>query len=155
MTLRTALVLMAVSGSFLGPFNALSAEPKTDPAVTQATLSGTVCVPGFTKHTRAPSGWLRRLKIRMLGERGEPPSAGRRYQLDHVMPLALGGAVKDPENYALQPAGEAAAKDAIERHLGCLVCAGLVPLETARAAIASDWRAAATQYRGIRCHRWH
>ena len=31
---------------------------------------------------------------------GEPPEAASRYQLDHVMPLMLGGAARERSNYA-------------------------------------------------------
>lgn len=151
--IRSTARLMLVCGLFLAPLTAVLAAPVADPAVTQETVSGTVCVARHTRRIRPSSAWLRNLKLRLLGERGEPPSAAHRYQLDHVMPLVLGGAAKDTANYALQPMGDALEKDRLERHLGCLVCSGAVPLDEARAAFTGDWRSAAARYHRLHCHR--
>jgi hypothetical protein len=120
------------------------AEPlPTNPAVTQATIGDTICRTGWTRTIRPPHGPMRRLKRRMLAEIGEPASHARRYELDHAIPLTLGGAPSDPRNLALQPLKEARQKDAVESCLSSVVCQGRTPLDEAQRAIWTDWRTAA------------
>jgi hypothetical protein len=64
------------------------------------------------------------------------------FQLDHVIPLALGGAPSDPQNFQLMDADDAERKDDVERCLARAVCAGKVGLDEARRRIWLDWRQA-------------
>jgi hypothetical protein len=64
------------------------------------------------------------------------------FELDHRIPLVLGGAPSDPRNLELQPWDEAGEKDHIEACLARAVCAGAIPLDEARRLIWSDWREA-------------
>ena len=68
---------------------------RRNPAVTQATIRTTVCVPGWTAKIRPPASYTNALKIRQLHAAGLDPAA---YEEDHLMPLALGGAPRDPAN---------------------------------------------------------
>jgi hypothetical protein len=66
-------------------------------------------------------------------------------ELDHIVPLDLGGAPLDPRNLQLQPRRgpcNARRKDALEVELSKAVCEGLetLELEDAQAEIAKDWR---------------
>jgi hypothetical protein len=64
------------------------------------------------------------------------------YELDHLVPLELGGAPRDIANLWPQPwDGEANAhmKDAVETFLNREVCRGAVQLVDAQRAIATDW----------------
>jgi hypothetical protein len=66
-----------------------------------------------------------------------------------LIPLALGGHPRKPENLWLQPwDGEwgARVKDRLEVKLKAMVCRGRLTLETARRAIAVDWIAALGNY---------
>jgi hypothetical protein len=78
----------------------------------------------------------------MLAAIGEPIENRNQYELDHIIPLALGGAVIDRRNLALEPISEARQKDAIEACLSSLVCQGKIELEDAQSAIWEDWRKA-------------
>ena len=55
---------------------------------------------------------------------------------DHLIPLELGGAPKDPKNLWPEPIARAHAVDQIEHQLNRQVCAGLIKLATARGRIA-------------------
>ena len=114
-----------------------------NPDVTQATIRTTICVPGWTATVRPPTGYTNALKRRLLRQAGIPlPRAGE-YELDHVVPLATGGAPRDPRNLRLQAwtgADGAHAKDVIEREMQLAVCAGRVTLADARACMASNFR---------------
>lgn len=113
-----------------------------NPAVTQATIGDTICIPGWTK-TQRPSGrYTGRLKIDLIRREGLPEELLVDFQLDHKIPLALGGAGSDPRNFVLQPWDEADDKDRVEACLARAVCAGKITLDEARLRIWRDWREA-------------
>jgi len=72
-----------------------------------------------------------------------------KYELDHFVPLALGGHPRSEDNLWLQKwdgAWNARVKDRLERKLQVMVCAGELTLQSARQAIQNDWHAAYRQY---------
>jgi hypothetical protein len=109
------------------------------------------------------------------GEHRGPMNAGRRdavlrryglpagkhpdYEIDHLIPLCLGGS-DDPSNLWPQPrrtiedAWNAEAKDRLERRICDMVCDGEIDIATAQQAFATDWIAAYQKYYGER-KRWH
>jgi hypothetical protein len=125
----------------------LAAAAKADglsvnPDVTQATIGQTICQGGWTRTVRPYVSTMKQIKAEMLAAIGEPIERRNQYELDHKIPLALGGAVIDRRNLALQPIDEAREKDAIEVCLSSLVCQGKIELEDAQSAIWEDWRKA-------------
>ncbi|MGO8740638.1 hypothetical protein [Rhodoblastus sp.] len=113
-----------------------------NPAVTQATIGKTICLTGWTRTVRPYVGKMKRIKAEMLAAIGEPIDHRNRYELDHRIPLALGGAPISRRNLALEPIGEAREKDAVEVCLSSLVCQGKIDLDDAQSAIWEDWRKA-------------
>ena len=75
----------------------------------------------------------------------------RRYEIDHLIPLSLGGADEAanlwPESLVKQP-WNAHAKNRLEVRLHELVCTGRLPLAQAQKEIAADWIAAYETYIG-------
>jgi hypothetical protein len=74
-----------------------------------------------------------------------------KYELDHYVPLALGGHPRSKDNLWLQPwdgKWSARTKDRLERKLQVMVCAGRLSLKAARDAIRDGWRAAYRKYLG-------
>ena len=71
------------------------------------------------------------------------------YELDFLITPELGGAA-DPRNLWPQPYGatvwNAYVKDELEQHLGRMVCAGALDLDTAQRDIATDWIGAYRRY---------
>lgn len=112
--------------------------------------TGSVCERGGTRPLRASRAELRRVKREMLAELGLGHEHAVLYQLDHRLPLVLGGG-SGRDNLVLQEIGAARRKDQIERRLGCLVCAGALDLDDARAAILDDWQAAWWRFMPLRC----
>ncbi|MGD3108846.1 MULTISPECIES: hypothetical protein [unclassified Streptomyces] len=116
-----------------------------NPDVTQSTINSTICVPGWTKTVRPPASYTNQLKIKQIGEYGYSDTNTADYEEDHLVPLELGGAPRDPKNlwpeprYGDQPA---ASKDSVENKLKVAVCNGQVQLDDARSAIATDWTTA-------------
>jgi len=107
-----------------------------NPAVTQATISWTICVAGWTRRVRPPSSLTSALKVNQMAryhETGNPSS----YEEDHLIPLELGGAPRNPKNLWPEPRPRAGTVDQIENSLKRQVCAGMITLPTARKQIAA------------------
>jgi len=118
-------------------------------AVTQANVDKTICVPGWTSTVRPSTAYTQALKRTMLVRAGLPPADSIKYELDHFVPLAVGGHPRAEDNLWLQRwDGEwnARVKDRLERKLQVMVCSGQIDLLAARTAIQRDWRAAYRQY---------
>ena len=77
-----------------------------------------------------------------MARQGGPAADVGQCELDHHVPLVLGGHPRNPKNLVLQPLeGERGAKneDCLERRLQDLACAGRLMLDEARATIYFDW----------------
>ena len=116
-----------------------------DPRVIQDNISTTICVRGYTKTVRPPLNYTHDLKVRQIAEYGYADTNLADYEEDHLIPLELGGHPTDPKNLWPQSrAGDypAAMKDRVENSLHSKVCAGVMTLAAAQAAIASNWASA-------------
>lgn len=125
----------------------------TNPKVTQANIKTTICVPGYAKTIR-PSGWYTSsVKKKMVGSAGYPLAEGKvisDYDLDHLIPLSVGGDPKSVKNLWPQPrwdVNSSTRKDALEARAKRLVCSGKVRLRVMQRAIAKDWVAASKKYK--------
>jgi hypothetical protein len=119
--------------------------------VTQAKIQQTICIPGWTATVRPSTSYTNAVKAKLLRAQGLPQADAAKYELDHLVPLALGGHPRKPENLWLQPwDGEwgARVKDRLEVKLKAMVCKGRITLERARRAIATNWIAAFKNYVG-------
>lgn len=103
-----------------------------DARVTQATVATTVCVPGYTATVRPPVSYTGPLKVRLMWAYGDldTPSA---FELDHEIPLELGGAPRDPANLWPEPIADARVKDGRENALHRAICNGTTTLAAAQA----------------------
>ena len=116
----------------------------TDPRVTQANIATTICVAGYTKRVRPSASVttpIKRARLAAYGSRG-PLSA---FELDHLIPLELGGAPAAVANLWPEPwigTQGARTKDHVENVLHARVCAKTMRLAIAQQAIATDWRTA-------------
>ncbi len=115
----------------------------TDPAVTQETIGSTICISGYSKTVRPSTSYTNRVKRERMQAYGLLGDITQ-YELDHLIPLSLGGAPAALAN--LWPEAEdgpegATAKDRVENYLHDAVCAGRLSLVTAQEMIARDWLA--------------
>lgn len=110
--------------------------------VTQQTINGTICTHGWTKTVRPTLMESSLIKLHKLSEINKTPKDTHLYELDHIIPLELGGAPSDVKNLQLQLWPEAREKDQVENCLKETVCTGAVSLDEARRMIWEDWREA-------------
>jgi len=119
------------------------------PAVTQATLSATICGSGYTSGIRPP------VSITDPEKRNNAASYSYTDSLhdaeyDHLVSLELGGDPNDSRNLWVEPpspghqpgAGPNNPKDKAENDLHAAVCDGKAQLAAAQNAIATDWTTA-------------
>ncbi len=114
----------------------------TDPRVTQTDIAETICVVGYTKTVRPPLSVTAPIKIDRMRAYGLDAPL-RDYELDHLIPLELGGAPDDVANLWPEPwdgSKGAAAKDVVERAVHDAVCAHRISLADAQRRFALDWR---------------
>lgn len=114
------------------------ARGAADLAVTQANIGQTVCRLGYTHSIRPPKEWSQALKARLLWEQRLPGTPAD-YELDHLIPMGLGGAPRDPANLWLQRWDEARLKDEDEHKLYYAVCSGRMTLEQAQRRMLDKW----------------
>lgn len=112
-----------------------------DPAVTQANINSTVCSSGYTTAVRPPASVTDAFKVTVVAAYGEQDSSTT--ELDHLVPLELGGASTAsnlwPEPNRTGATGVDNPKDSVEDAANHAVCDGQMTLAAAQRAIASNW----------------
>ncbi len=111
-----------------------------------------ICTSGYTRTVRNVSAATRR-SVFQAYRIPYPPARGA-YELDHLIPLELGGG-NAATNLWPEPhhgVGSASVKDQLENHLHALICNGQLGLGTAQRAIVGDWHTAASTYGSVREH---
>lgn len=112
-----------------------------NPSITQDNIRNTICVPGYTKTVRPPASYTTPLKIRLMQSYGFTDSRSN-YELDHLIPLEIGGNPYDVRNLWPEPGyGEYNfhIKDRYENYLNNAVCSGSLSLSDAQKDIATNW----------------
>ena len=143
--LVTLSFLLAASGAF-----AQSSET-LNPDVHQDTIATTICQKGYTKSVRPATSYTNGVKRKLMREQGiDFDEHAADYELDHIIPLTLGGHPRNIHNLQLQKwDGEDGAKmkDKLEVKLSHMVCKGKMPLSDAQTCIRNDWQSCAKRYR--------
>ncbi len=113
---------------------------EVDQTITQENIEQTICVSGYTKHVRPPVELTNRIKReRMM--RYTLSGTLSEYELDHIIPLELGGCPNCPTNLWMEPLQDAHEKDRVENYLHRQVCDGKMQLIDAQQLITRDWYA--------------
>ena len=110
----------------------------TNPEVTQANITQTICASEWTTRVRPPQSYTESLKRSQMAEYGDTRPIYD-YEEDHLIPLGLGGAPSDPLNLWPQPGASPNPKDEVESAANHAVCDGRTTLASAQRQIASDW----------------
>jgi len=111
-----------------------------DPAVTQADIQATICVSGYTEKVRPPESQTGKFKFNEAYP-AYHMTAGTESELDHLVPLELGGA-NDAANLWPEVGSVPNPKDSVERALNRAICDDRIPLSRAQRAIARNWETA-------------
>jgi hypothetical protein len=140
MTIPKWIVVAAIPTAFVvgGGIAAVGAahsggNPSFNPAVTQATIDKTICVKGWTTTVRPPLSYTDPIKRKLISEL--PSTASHRladYELDHWVPLEVGGNPTASVNLVLQPIAQARIKDVIENQTHDAVCSHRLTLAQGR-----------------------
>ena len=114
----------------------------TNPEVTQATISTTICKTGWTTTYREqePTSYYEDLKVEQIKAYGFTNTNTKDYEEDHFIPLELGGANAQANLWPEYDAGKIPnEKDKVEDYLQKQVCDGNIPLAQARTEITTNW----------------
>jgi hypothetical protein len=150
LSLARALATLALLGAFAAPALADSTivpDPVLTPGAVRTVDSAEICSRG----TRELRHWSRERDDRIMAEYGLPPGAHPQYEVDHLIPLCLGGADSNanlwPEpRRSIEPTFNAERKDELEARMCSLVCSGALDVVEAQRAIAEDWTAAYARF---------
>jgi hypothetical protein len=144
---RLAIVALAVlSCSHLGLLaqschseNGLP-DSECTPGAVRTTDAWEVCHGGSTRRFRPPSSFTRGLERQQIEEYGYADTYPGDYEMDHLIPLEIGGAGSDPRNLWPESHADSHDKDLIENYLHRQICSGAMSVTDAQRGIAVDWR---------------
>jgi hypothetical protein len=149
-----ALVIFSATAS-AGDLPDLNLTPgATDPEVSEANIKESICrVTHFTweEGHMPPPSFLDSTKKELLKLYGYTDGDIRHYQMDHLIPLSLGGHPTDTKNIwpqVLITKWSARRKDYLEEILHDKVCRGEVKLKDAQEQIRTNWIDAYKKYIG-------
>lgn len=155
--MRNALAILLVVPSLAHAIGAI------DPAITQRNVSTTVCVAHYTASVRPPVAYTNKIKAMFLADENAArrcilgqykqtanwstavsacyKTAAKvtdkaklaAFELDHIVPLSLGGHPTNIANLVLQLWDDARPKDVIETKTMHRMCDGKITLKQARA----------------------
>jgi hypothetical protein len=131
-----ALTFAALT-SAAGAVNATLTPGATNPAVSQANVGTTICLPGYAKTVRHVATLVKHV---VYAEYGIARSAQRNYVIDHLIPLEVGGG-NDPKDLWPELKAEAKVKDELEGQMHTAVCNGSVTLAAAQASFLNGGEA--------------
>jgi hypothetical protein len=102
--------------------------------VRQSTIYRTICVPGWIAKIRPSSSYTNALKRKQMPLYGLTGTSSA-YEEDHLIPLELGGAPRNPKNLRPEPRAQARRSDPLETSPKRRVCRRQSTLVAARLAI--------------------
>jgi hypothetical protein len=115
-----------------------------DPRVTQQNLRSTICRRGYTASVRPPQEVTHRIKVRLTRAYGIGDRPFSEIELDHLIPLSLGGSSAETNLWPQRRTGpdNVGDKDDIAQRLNRRVCGGQETLAQAQHAMATNWKTA-------------
>lgn len=147
LTIAVLLLAQTIGTADTAPVYPLFVPGEINPAVTQETISKTICVSGWTTTVRPPAKYtdaLKRVQMREFGLKGKPAS----YEEDHGLPLGSGGHPTSRKNLGPQAAPMFHWKDRLEKAVQKDICSGdhgrkpgRLTLAEGQAIFLGDWYA--------------
>ncbi len=113
----------------------------TPGAIRPGVSLATVCAFGYSPSVRPPESYTEPLKLKQMRtyNLSGSPSA---YEEDHLVPLSIGGAPRNPANLWPEPRSgpyNALQKDRLETWAARMACAHRIPLGRLQHGMATDW----------------
>ena len=135
-----ALALLAALASPAWADSGILPDPTLTPGAVRTVDVGEICSTG----TRELRHWDRERDDRIMSEYGLPPGPHPDFEVDHLIPLGIGGADDErnlwPEpRRSIEPQWNAETKDRLEWKLRDLVCSGQLDVREAQRMTAEDW----------------
>ena len=142
-----ALALIASTAQAVDLPNPSLTPGATDPEVTEPNIKESICkVTHFTwtEGHMPPASFLASIAKDEIKQYGYTDDNAKHYQMDHLIPLSLGGNPTDPKNIwpqELLPKSKWSArrKDYLEEVLHDKVCKGELTLKDAQDQIKANW----------------
>jgi hypothetical protein len=146
---KLAMIATLISVLATAPVSAFEVRPDKNLTGGSVRTGDRDAACGHAGEHRGPMKATRRDEV--LTRYGLPAGTHPDYEIDHLIPLCLGGA-DDASNLWPQPrrtiedTWNAEAKDRLERRMCDMVCDGKIDIATAQQAFAADWIAAYRKY---------
>ncbi len=121
----------------------------SNPNVTQSNIGQTICVSGYTKTIRPSVAITNKIKMRLMHAYGLDGQSPSNFELDHSVPLEIGGNPQADGNLWPQSwTGKCNArqKDRLETKLKRLICSQKITLAQAQSEISENWITAYDKY---------
>jgi hypothetical protein len=113
----------------------------TPGAIRARVTLATICSYGYSRRVRPPQSYTEALKLTQI-RAYHLPGRVRDYEEDHLVPLSIGGAPRNPANLWPEPRygpNNAGEKDELETWAARMACAGRIPLARLQHEMARDW----------------
>jgi hypothetical protein len=141
-----ALALLALASPAFAD-TTIVPDPVLTPGQARTANIGEAC----STSTRELRHWSRERDDKIMREYGLPAGAHPQYEVDHLIPLCLGGADSDRNLWpqprrSIEPTWNAERKDELEARMCSLVCSGQLDAVEAQKEIADDWTETYTKF---------
>jgi hypothetical protein len=114
----------------------------TNPRVNQRNIQRTICSASYSQASELAPSYAERIMRRQMARYNYADHDLAHYQLDHFIPVELGGDPDAPSNLwpqPYEPGPGAHEKDRVETYLHDQVCSGSMTLAAAQQTILNDW----------------
>jgi hypothetical protein len=143
---KRLIASLALAAALAGPAWADSGilpDPSLTPGQARTANIGEVC----STPTGALRHWSRERDDKIMREYNLPLGPHPQFEVDHLIPLCLGGADSDRNLWpqprrSIGPVWNAERKDELEARMCALACSGQLDVVEAQRTIAEDWTAA-------------
>jgi hypothetical protein len=137
---QLAITLLAALSSPAWADSTVIPDPTLTPGAVRTTDVGEICSTG----TRQLRHWDRARDDRIMAEYGLAAGPHPHFEVDHLVPLGIGGADDDanlwPEpRRSVEPQWNAERKDKLEWRMREMICAGELDVAEAQRMMAEDW----------------
>jgi hypothetical protein len=117
-------------------------DPRCTPGAIRSGVSlATICGFGYSHSVRPPESFTEPLKLTQMRAYRLPGSPSE-YEEDHLVPLSIGGAPRNPRNLWPEPrtgSNNAEQKDHLETWAARMACAQRIPLTQLQHQMANNW----------------